>query len=84
MAYTERVIGNIANTQSAQVVTSQAVQDSTIFEGQSQIELLGQILLELKILNHQIYELPRLFASGLSATDEPQAFRKEQSLFNNI
>lgn len=84
MAYTEqtKLVGNIANTQSVQSVSSQAVQDTTQFEGQSQIELLAQILLELKILNQQIYELPRLQAMGLPAQDEPETLRAEQSLFN--
>jgi len=84
MAYTEqtKLVGNIANTQSAQTVSAQAVQDTTQFEGQSQIELLAQILLELKILNQQIYELPRLLSMGLPAQDEPQTLRTEPSLFN--
>jgi hypothetical protein len=84
MAYTEqtKLVGNIANTQTVQNVSSQSVQDTTQFEGQSQIELLAQILLELKILNQQIYELPRLRAMGLPAQDEPQTLRTEQSLFN--
>jgi hypothetical protein len=58
------------------------VQDITQQEGQSQIELLAQILLELKILNQQMYELPRLFATGQVSPDSPEMLRNEQSIFN--
>lgn len=58
------------------------VQDVTQQEGQSHIELLAQILLELKILNQQIYELPRLMASGQASVDPPETFRQEPSIFN--
>ena len=86
MAYTEqtRLVGNITGAQGPQNVTAIAVEDTDYVDGQGSIEILAQILLELKILNQQIYELPRLMAAGLPASDEPQAFRKEQSLFNNI
>ena len=58
------------------------VQDVTQQEGQSQIELMAQILQELKILNQQIYELPRLLASGQLSVDPPEMLRKEPSIFN--
>jgi len=70
------------------------IQDTTNFEGQTQIELLAQILQELKILNQQIYELPRIQAAalqgytspgyGLSPVvlgDEPTQMRNDASLF---
>ena len=84
MAYTEqsRIVGNIPAVETAQSVTAVPVADAAQFEGQSQIELLAQILLELKILNQQIYELPRLMSMGLPAQDEPQAMRIEPSIFN--
>jgi len=58
------------------------VQDSTQFEGQTQTELLAQILLELRILNQQMYELPRLLNTNPQSADPPEAFRAEQSIFN--
>jgi hypothetical protein len=71
------------------------VQDTTQFESQSQIELLGLILQELKILNQQIYEIPRVLAiaiqgptvaqQGITVTlgDEPTQMRNDASLFIN-
>jgi hypothetical protein len=56
-------------------------QEVAQFEGQSQIELLAQILLELKIMNQQMYELPRLIATNQSSTDPPETFRQEPSIF---
>jgi len=57
------------------------VQDATQTEGQSRDELLTQILLELRILNQQIYELPRLLVTGQQASDPPDTLRQEQSIF---
>jgi hypothetical protein len=71
-----------------------AVQDTSQFEGQTQIELLAQMLQELKILNQQIYELPRILAGQLNGIntagnlpmftygDEPTAMRNDASLFD--
>ena len=80
MAYSEKVkiVGDIPASQTVQGVTAVPVADANQFEGQSQIELMAQILLELKILNQQIYEL----AIGSLARDEPQAMRNEPSIFN--
>lgn len=58
------------------------VQDTSQFEGKNFTELLAQILLELKILNQQIYELPRLIAEGEESSDPPETFRDEPSMFN--
>ena len=58
------------------------VQDSTQFEGQTQTELLAQILLELRILNQQMYELPRLLNTNQQSQDPPETFRAEPSIFN--
>ena len=84
MAYAEQVkiVGDISASQNPQAVKSIEVQDVNQFEGQSQIELMAQILLELKILNQQIYELPGLLALGKPAQDEPQTMRNEPSIFN--
>ena len=62
-------------------VNTTLTQDTAQFEGQSQIELLAQILLELRIMNQQMYELPRLIASGQSSTDPPELMRVEPSIF---
>jgi hypothetical protein len=63
-------------------INTQFVQDVTQNEGQNLAELLAQVLLELKILNQQMYELPRLIASGQSSTDPPEMIRAEPSIFN--
>jgi hypothetical protein len=72
-----------------------SVQDTSGFEGQSYVELLGQILQEMKIMNQQLYELPRIVAAQMngynSATinpqpylgDEPTQMRNDASLFIN-
>ena len=75
------ISGNIPATQSAEYITSQAVQDVGTIDGASQIELLSLILLELKILNQQMYELPSLFAQGLPSQDPPESFRNDDTIF---
>jgi len=69
------------------------VQDTSQYEGQSQIEILALILQELKIMNQQIFELPRIQQAAFngSATavpvqntqlgDEPKDMRNDASLF---
>jgi len=71
------------------------VQDTSQFEGQTQIELLAQLLQEIKILNQQMYELPRVIALALQGPtapqqgqsiqlgDDPFLLRQDQSLFIN-
>ena len=83
MAYFEKVSisGNIPAAQSTGLVDSQAVQDVGVVDGASQIELLSLILLELKILNQQMYELPGLFAQGLPSRDPPESFRNDDTIF---
>ena len=70
-------------------------QDTTTVEGQLQIEVLNLILQEMKIMNQQLYELPRIqagyFNGYQTATpapqpqlgDEPTAMRNDASLFIN-
>lgn len=57
------------------------VQDTSQYEGQNTQELLALILLELRILNQQIYELPKTLATS-NYSDPPEALRQEQSIFN--
>ena len=83
MAFFEKVSisGNIPAAQSTGLVDSQAVQDVGVVDGASQIELLSLILLELRILNQQMYELPSLFAQGLPSQDPPESFRNDDTIF---
>ena len=83
MAFFEKVSisGNIPAAQSTGLVDSQAVQDVGVVDGASQIELLSLILLELRILNQQMYELPGLFAQGLPSRDPPESFRNDDTIF---
>jgi len=84
MAYTEqtRIVGELPASQVPEYVTAAPVVDVDQLEGQSPIELLSLILLELRIMNQQLYELPGLLSAGLPAQDEPQSMRMEQSIFN--
>jgi hypothetical protein len=72
-----------------------SVQDTSVYEGLSQIEILGLILQEMKIMNQQLYELPRIqagyfngYQTATSAPqpqpgDEPTQMRNDASLFIN-
>ena len=72
-----------------------SVQDTSEYDGQDQVELLAQILQELKILNQQIYELPKVQAAAFQGStvpatgtivqlgDEPTQMRNDASLFIN-
>jgi hypothetical protein len=60
---------------------SLAVTDLSQFEGQNQTELLGQILLEMRIMNQYLYELPQKLNAGQNNLDEPTQFRNETSAF---
>ena len=88
------------NAQSIQALTSIVnqvpinMQDTSQFEGQSFVELLAQILLELKVLNQQIYELPKILSTASQGAsyatasptvqlgDEPAVLRADPTLFN--
>jgi hypothetical protein len=84
MAYTEqtRIVGEIPAARVPEGISAVSTVDVNQFEGQSQIELLSLILLEMRIMNQQLYELPGLLANGLPAQDEPQTMRIEPSMFN--
>lgn len=72
-----------------------SVQDTMQFESQNHVELLGQILQEMKIMNQQLYELPRIMAAQMNGYnsaainpqpylgDEPTQMRNDASLFIN-
>lgn len=84
MAYAEqtRIVGEIPPSQTSQGVSAVPTVAVDQLEGKSSIEILSLILLELQIMNQQLYELPGLLARGLPAQDEPQAMRTETSMFN--
>jgi hypothetical protein len=65
----------------AQNVTALAVQEVGQVEGQSRDELLFQILNELKVVSHLLFELPNLLNAGLRSTDEPATLRSDPTIF---
>jgi hypothetical protein len=58
-----------------------AVQEVGQVEGQSRDELLFQILNELKVVSHLLFELPNLLNAGLRSTDEPATLRSDPTIF---
>lgn len=78
---TTRPLNSLSPAQSNQNVASIAVQDLTQFEGQSFVELLAQILVELKINNQMMSELPLVLAGQNLKFDDPQQYRNDSSLF---
>ena len=81
------IVRNIgASTPAANEYNASAllVQDITTYEGQNAPELLSQVLLELKIMNQYLYDLQRQLRQGPGfASDEPNAFRSDPSIFSN-
>lgn len=83
------VTGDIPASESIQNIKSIPTQDQSQFEGQSQIEILGQILLELRIQNQYMYELPLTLQRLLNDTtksvgtygNEPSEMRNDVTLF---
>lgn len=86
---TERQLGVIPPAGSMNNVPSLVVQDVAQFEGQSTVELLAQILQELRISNLYLYELPstlqRLLHDSSKAVgsfgNEPGELRQDNTLF---
>jgi hypothetical protein len=58
------------------------VQDTSVAEGMEMDEVMVQVLFELRILNQQMYELPRLLRDGLQNVDQPEDFRDDMGVFN--
>jgi hypothetical protein len=79
MAYFESA--TLQAPQSPQNVASTPVQNTEQFEGTQTIELLAMILIELRILNQQIYELPNALATGAPPIDTPENYRKDPSFY---
>jgi len=71
-------IGAITST--TQATAALNVQDTSQFEGQSQVELLALILLELRIANQQRYEMVNILNNGITnGMDPPENFRSDPS-----
>jgi len=51
-------------------------------DGQSLQDLNLAILQELKMLNHQIYELSKAMQTGQTLSDEPNRLREDMTIFN--
>ena len=76
-----RIFGATPPTGSSNL-PSVLVQDTTQFEGSSQIELLGLILQELRINSYYLFNMASLLNTGTSLpiSDEPIALRNEPSI----
>jgi hypothetical protein len=73
----------------------QTIQDTLQYEGQNHVELLAQLLQEVKILNQQFYELPKVLSlalqgptapqqgSNVQLGDDPFMLRNDSSIFIN-
>ena len=71
------------------------IQDTSQYEGQNHVELLAQLLQEVKIMNQQLYELPQVLSLALQGPtapqqspnvqlgDDPFILRNDSSLFIN-
>lgn len=75
---TLRNLGSLSPAFGINGVASLTVSEQAQFEGQSQIEILAQILAEIRTTNILIYQMAR----GESP-DEPMVIRNDQSLINN-
>jgi hypothetical protein len=49
-----------------------SIQDVEQYEGQTHLELLAQLLQEVKIMNQQLYELPQVLSLALQGPTAPQ------------
>ena len=78
---TYRTIGVLPPASNPQNIGPTPVYITDTFEGQSLIELIGQLLLEMRITNQYLYELPRMLNASISIQDEPAAMRADATLF---
>jgi len=74
-------LGALPSAANATNTAALNVQETTQIEGQGIVELLYQILVELRINNQYQYDLPRNLNAGMSQVDEPQAFRNDPTVF---
>lgn len=86
---TARALGGLSPNSNPYNIAPIAVTDTSQFEGQSFIELLGQLLIEMKINNQYLYDLPIALQRVLNDTNknvggfgsEPQDFRNDPTMF---
>jgi hypothetical protein len=81
---TVRPVGVLPPAFGPENIASAAVVDTSVFEGQTIPELLGQILTELRINNFYMFNLSATLNGGQPnpASDEPSAIRNEPSVIN--
>lgn len=80
---TARGLGSLSPASTVYNIASLATQDVTQFEGQSQIEILAQMLLEMRIMNQYLSELPTVLQGQNGKFDEPLQFRNDPTVFAN-
>lgn len=78
----QRLTNEVAPVSQFTNVPALNVQDTTQFEGQSVVDLLAQILTELKVMNLQIQAMPAVLNSGGVLLDDPADLRSDSTLFN--
>ena len=77
-----RNIGVLSPAAGAQNTAILPTADQSLYEGMSLIEIMAMILVELKIANHQRYEMPYLLNNGITnVQDTPDALRADSTLF---
>ena len=74
---TNRILNSISPAYSSQNVSTLPVSDQTLFEGQNFVELLGMILLELRVQNQLLHQI----GMGNAIVDEPNVMRQDQTLY---
>ena len=67
--------GNLFN------VPSLIVQEGTVSDGQTLIDLMSQVLTELRIANHQLSELPFALGAGVVSMGDPALLRNDPTVF---
>lgn len=79
---TARPVGVLSPSNNQYNIAAQAVVEVSSYEGQSMIEILAQILLELKISNQYLSELPSVLQTNNASFNEPSVYRNDPLAFN--
>ena len=74
---TNRILNSLSPAYSSENVSTLPVSDQTLFEGQNFVELLGMILLELRVQNQLLHQI----GMGNAIVDEPNVMRQDQTLY---
>ena len=77
---TYRPLGSIAPGGSLQNVASLAIAEQGLYEGQTQLDVSGQILRELRVISYLIYQM----ATSAQVIEEPNQLRNDNSLIDNF